>query len=210
MIETARLPARDRSDLFAEAADHLRIQPVVAEKDFWVCLVLQVLFRQHSLQSHLVFKGGTSLSTAYGLIQRFSEDIDLILDWQLLGFGRQEPLQDFSSNTRRDKFNKEANRLAGVLIGERLAPELDFLLRPIVDGLSARVDPADPMVINVLYPQAFPASYIRPEVRLEVGPLAAWVPSAVQTIQPYVADVSPNSADKLSCEVLTILAERTF
>ncbi len=47
----------------------------------------------------MVFKGGTSLSKAFGLIERFSEDIDLILDWRLLGYGIDEPWEE-RSNTK--------------------------------------------------------------------------------------------------------------
>lgn len=128
MLKVAKLSAQDRSDLFADAAEQMGIRPSIVEKDFWVCLVLQFLFGEHSLKKHMVFKGGTSLSKAYSLIQRFSEDIDLILDLQLLGFDRAEPLRDLTSKTKQDKFNKEANRLAGDFIAEKLTPELDTLL----------------------------------------------------------------------------------
>jgi len=210
MLKVAKLSAQDRSDLFAEAAEQMGIRPSIVEKDFWVCLVLQFLFGEHSLKKHMVFKGGTSLSKAYGLIQRFSEDIDLILDWQLLGFDRAEPLRDLTSKTKQDKFNKEANRLAGDFIAEKLTPELDTLLENIGVGLSAEVDSKDPHVVNVRYPAAFSESYIRPEVRLEIGPLGSWIPSKVYTIQPYAAVVLPKLFNDPSCAVLTILAERTF
>ena len=55
------------------------------EKDWWVCTVLRAVFQSQYAQS-IIFKGGTSLSKAYGLIHRFSEDIDLIIDRHLLGF----------------------------------------------------------------------------------------------------------------------------
>lgn len=58
----------------------------VIEKDWWVCILLKAIFQSKYADS-IVFKGGTSLSKAYNLIQRFSEDIDLIIDRRLLGFG---------------------------------------------------------------------------------------------------------------------------
>lgn len=58
------------------------------EKDFWVCYMLDYLFHRCAWKDNLDFKGGTSLSKAYGLIERFSEDIDLILDWRVLGILR--------------------------------------------------------------------------------------------------------------------------
>lgn len=212
MHKVARLSPQHRRDLFSEAAARLGIRPTVIEKDFWVCLVLKSLFTDSTFKDHLVFKGGTSLSKVYRLIQRFSEDIDLVLDWKLLGFGEglKDPNQRFSSKTQQDKFNKEVTRLAGVLIEEKLCPELDALVQRAAIGLAASVDKDDPQVVNIQYPAAFSEAYIRPEVRLEIGPLASWAPSAIHTIQPYAAEVFPNVFDDPMCAVLTIVAERTF
>ena len=62
------------------------MNPAVVEKDFWVCWVLSRLFGDPLLKQHIVFKGGTSLSKVFGIIERFSEDIDLVLDWRLFGY----------------------------------------------------------------------------------------------------------------------------
>jgi len=87
MNKLARLPAQDRRDIFSEAAAQIGIRPTIIEKDFWVCVVLKLLFLKSRFGKSLVFKGGTSLSKAHGLIERFSEDIDLVLDWKVIGFG---------------------------------------------------------------------------------------------------------------------------
>ena len=79
MDKLARFPAEDRRDIFSEAAAKLGIRPTIVEKDFWVCLVLKLLFLKSQFRKSLVFKGGTSLSKVHGLIERFSEDIDLVL-----------------------------------------------------------------------------------------------------------------------------------
>ena len=81
----ARLPARERSELFSETATQKGTTPAVVEKDFWVTWVLNRLFQEPDLARLLMFKGGTSLSKVYHLIERFSEDIDLVLDWRVLG-----------------------------------------------------------------------------------------------------------------------------
>jgi hypothetical protein len=96
------------------------------------------------------------------------------------------------------------------LIEEKLCPELDALVQQAAIGLAASVDKDDPQVVNIQYPAAFSEAYIRPEVRLEIGPLASWVPSAIHIIQPYAADVFPSVFDDPTCAVLTIVAERTF
>ena len=114
MNKVARLSADERRDLFQESARQRGTNPAVIEKDFWVCWVLKQLFADPELGTRLVFKGGTSLSKVFGLIDRFSEDIDLVLDWQLLGYGpgQEDPYQDFESKGKQDRFNKGINRKA--------------------------------------------------------------------------------------------------
>ena len=85
MDKIATGAATDRRDLFGESASRLGMNPAIVEKDFWVCWILKHLFAEPALKGQMVFKGGTSLSKVFGLIDRFSEDIDLILDWRLLG-----------------------------------------------------------------------------------------------------------------------------
>lgn len=72
----ARLPSADRQAYFGEAAARMGLPPHVIEKDFWVCWTLKRLFSLECLKENLLFKGGTSLSKAYRLIRRFSEDIE--------------------------------------------------------------------------------------------------------------------------------------
>jgi Nucleotidyl transferase AbiEii toxin, Type IV TA system len=174
MDKLARLSPQDRRDIFSEAAAKLGIRPTIIEKDFWVCLTLKLLFLKSRFRESLVFKGGTSLSKVHGLIERFSEDIDLVLDWKLIGFGEglKDPMQSFDSKSKQDKFNKEINRLAANFIAQILCPEVDDLVEKEEIGLSAAVDEVDPHVVIIRYPAAFSEGYIRPEVRLEIGPLA--------------------------------------
>ena len=212
MDKLARRPAEYRRDIFSEAAARLGIRPTIIEKDFWVCVALKYLFQKSRFGKSLVFKGGTSLSKAHGLIERFSEDIDLVLDWKVIGFGEglRDPTQVFASKSKQDQFNKEINRLAADYIAKTLCPELEDLLRQENVGLSATVDPDDPHSVNIRYPAAFAETYIRPEVRLEIGPLASWVPSATHLIRPYAFDVVPEVFQNPACEVVAIAAERTF
>jgi hypothetical protein len=80
----------------------------------------------------------------------------------------------------------------------------------LVPSIAASIDESDPHTVNVRYPAAFTASYIRPEVRLEIGPLASWVPSHARTIQPYAATSFPKAFAESDCAVVAIDAERTF
>ncbi len=101
MRNIANIAASDREALFRNTAAKMGISEAIIEKDFWVCYILDYLFHRCKWKDHLVFKGGTSLSKAFGLIERFSEDIDLILDWRLLGYSSSEPWTQRSNTKQR-------------------------------------------------------------------------------------------------------------
>ena len=82
----AALPADERRLAFQQVDAEMGLQALSVEKDFWVCWTLRELFSMSEIREHLTFKGGTSLSKAWKLIHRFSEDIDLIVDKEVLGF----------------------------------------------------------------------------------------------------------------------------
>jgi predicted nucleotidyltransferase component of viral defense system len=77
MDDVARLPAADRADLFSATARRRGLTAEIIEKDFWVCWTLKRLFTLPDPPAGLLFKGGTSLSKVFGVIERFSEDVDL-------------------------------------------------------------------------------------------------------------------------------------
>ena len=211
MNRVAQLSPAEHRELFQETATQRGVSAAVIEKDFWVCWVLKQLFADPALGTRLVFKGGTSLSMVYNLIDRFSEDIDLILDWRLLGYGpdQEDHYQEFASNTQQDRFNKQINERAARYIAETLIHDLTRLFAQVAD-VYATIDSDDPQTVNVAYPAAFSEEYLRPEVRLEIGPLAAWSPSGRHTIRPYAAESFPQVFDDPACPVVVISAERSF
>lgn len=183
------------------------IPPAIIEKDFWVCLLLDYLFSRSEWKTKLVFKGGTSLSKAYDLIQRFSEDIDLIIDWTLLGYNPEEPW-DARSNSKQDQFNKDMNERANRFIEEEFVPELKTGL---CDWLKMKIDiSVDGQNVQFTYPRSFSLNTIRPQVLLEIGPLARWVPNKIMSIRPYAAEFYPSRFAISSSEIRTVVAERTF
>lgn len=204
MDRVTRLLVAERNALFSETAARLGMTPAVAEKDFWVTWVLDRLFRQPRLARLLMFKGGTSLSKVYRLIERFSEDIDLILDWRVLT--GDDPLAE-RSRTQQERLIEVINQQAQTYIGGELLAQVvaafDKVCRCEIAG-------DDPHVINVRYPAAFSDAYLRPEVRLEIGPLAAWIPFEERTIGCYAAEAFPDVFDRTECSVRVIKAERTF
>ena len=210
MDNVAGLSAKQRSELFEESANLRKVQPAIIEKDFWVCWLLKKLFVAPELKGHLVFKGGTSLSKVHGLIERFSEDIDLVLAWSLIGYGQDgvDPWQEMPSGNQQNRFNLEFNEKAARYIRETLCPLVQKITSS-VDGIECIV-PDDPHVIEVHYPAAFDSTAFVPEVKLEIGPLASWVPKSNHIVRPYAADDFPQVFDDPNCPVVAITAERTF
>ncbi len=204
MEKVARLPAQERNDLFSAAAMEKGTTPSVVEKDFWVTWVLNRLFRNPDIAQLLMFKGGTSLSKVYNLIERFSEDIDLVLNWSVLS--DIDPLAERTKN-KQAQLNLAINMQAQKYINGQLLS----LIKTALDGVcGCSVDADDPYVIDVSYPVAFPNDYLRSEVRLEIGPLASWSPYEKRRISCYAAEAFPNAFEQRECTVKVIKAERTF
>lgn len=194
----------ERATLFLEVSRRVGFSPAVVEKDFWVVWVLGRLFSSELLASKILFKGGTSLSKVFGLIDRFSEDIDLILDWNEVV--TENPMAARSKN-KQDQFNKAVPLLSLVYISETFLPEV----RRLLDGVcSADIEAEAQDVINIQYPSLFGNEYLRPEIRLEIGPLAQWIPNAEYAVCSYVAEAFPDLFKSPNCSVHAIKAERTF
>ena len=101
-----RMNARDRRLACLAVADAKRLQAASVDKDFWVCWTLREVFNLPHIGKHLTFKGGTSLSKAWGLIERFSEDIDIVVDKDILGFtGDASPDKAPSNKQRRRRLD---------------------------------------------------------------------------------------------------------
>lgn len=210
MNRFATLAADDRKEVFQAVSASMGLRPEIIEKDYWVCFMLNHLFHICKYKDIFVFKGGTSLSKSYHAIKRFSEDIDIILDRRRL-VGEGDDPWDERSRTQQDRFNKQVNERAASFYKNELVPCLnDELSKVLGAGAWTSVDEEDRMVVNFNYPQAFEADYIRDKVRLEIGPLAEWLPSHNTTVESFAAEKYPKLFDKATTEVLTIDIERTF
>ena len=185
MRSLAKESAENLKALFDNTSVKSGLSPAIVEKDFWVCLALDYLFKDSPWRKHLAFKGGTSLSKAFNLIKRFSEDIDLILDWRLIGYGIDEPWRE-RSNTQQDIFNEQANGKSADFLRDEFVPKLKRGLGEIVAReLDIRIDEDDPNTVVFAYPCVFTDSAILREIRIESGSLAAWTPARPRPISPY-------------------------
>jgi hypothetical protein len=225
MDDVARLPPRDRSDLFRTAAalrGNMRAELV--EKDFWVCWTLKRLFTLNSPPAGLIFKGGTSLSKVYGAIARFSEDVDLSFDRAALGFGGENDPAAAPSKKQTQKRLDDLADACRKLIREKFLPQLageftDLLgTTPSPETWRIEPDPDDPDGQTLLfhYPAGLaegrgaPAPYVRPVVRLEMGARGDQWPAEDRTILSYAAETVPRPFREPRCGVHVLAAERTF
>ena len=103
MKELHLLSSKERELFFREASSELNIPFSIIEKDFWVVWTLARLFSIAELKNNLTFKGGTSLSKVYGLIERFSEDIDVSIEKDFLGFGTPENDPDKAVSNKKQR-----------------------------------------------------------------------------------------------------------
>ena len=210
MYTIAKLSDQDKRILFRNTSQKTGLNEAIAEKDFWVCIMLDYLFHRCQWKEAFTFKGGTSLSKCYGLINRFSEDIDLVLDWRILGYGVNEPWEA-RSNTKQDQFNKEANARAELWLADTLLPALKADWIDIIDAEpNFFIDEDDPQTICFRYPCIFKNDSILQVLRLEIGALAAWTPARKKLIRPYSAECYPKAFRQAYTEILTAAAERTF
>jgi hypothetical protein len=202
------LPRKAFRDLVGETAARMAVHPAIVEKDIWVCAVLELIFTDLDYRDHFVFKGGTSLSKVFRAIHRFSEDIDLILDWGLLGYGQAGDLE-MTSWSKQDVLNKAIDAKGCQFVSNTLLP---WLAEKLALTPSARVAASayDLHILEVHYSPIAPTSYLPGKVSLEIGPLAAWVPSSWHTVVPYVAERFEEVVGRIEVPVRVTSAERTF
>ncbi len=211
------LPERDRRDVFEAVASRLDTLPSYVEKDFWVSLVLEVLYNQLPVEHpRLLFKGGTSLSKAFGLIRRFSEDIDLVVYREDLGFaGIHDPTVtgDLSNRERNALFGKLREACSSYIIGD-LTSELAASIDQIAEGCRVVPDEtdADRQTLLIEYPTQYPSSvsaYVAPRVKIEAGARSALEPTLDCTVTPILGDELPAWSFEVG-NVRVIAPERTY
>lgn len=204
MDKVVEFDQSDRAELFQATADQMGMSPAAVEKDFWACWVLKKIYEHQTLSKQLLFKGGTSLSKCFNLIERFSEDIDLILDWQLIT--DEDPYAD-RSNTKQNEFNKAIDAKAQAYVAGPLFDNLTEAFGGIGELVSGDQTARE---LFFRYPQSFDSSYIRPEVLIEVGPMSAMAPSRDKVISTYASQQFPNVFDAPDINIRTIEARKTF
>ncbi|HBC86379.1 MAG TPA: hypothetical protein DCZ94_05430 [Lentisphaeria bacterium] len=200
--------------MFEEAGARKGIDPSLIEKDFWVCWTLKRIFEIDVLREHLIFKGGTSLSKVHNAIKRFSEDIDLTIGKELLGFTDKNDPNIISARKEREKTIDKMMAACSVYVNGDLANLISkSFAQVLADGwrLEPDASDADRQTLLFYYPLTLKVpDYISPAVKLEFGSKSDMWPSSISKITPYAAEFFPKSFDEPFCELKVLSASRTF
>ena len=216
------LSADEREAALQTVSARLEIDALSVEKDWWVTAVLCALFRT-SFAPYLLFKGGTSLSKGWQLINRFSEDIDISLgrEW----FAEQGCTCAVGGNkTQREKLRKRSREVVHTLLAGELKEQLialginAFEVVPVTtqirDGHLVPIDSdKDPAVLYVKYHPTVASlqpDYILPAVKIEVSCLSLKEPFAPRAISSLVHETFDDLDNEISSTINTVSPERTF
>ena len=185
------------------------------EKDFWICWTLNTLYhRRPDGGPGLLFKGGTSLSKAYGLIDRFSEDIDITVFRDDLGHPQTiAEIAALSGKKRKATLDAVAADCSRYITTELRAAVAEALDADTQGTGRVEVDEDDPgnQTLLIHYPrvEASEETYVQAVVKIEAGAKSALDPNRSLTIAPYIDD-DFETFDLGVPDVTTIHAERTF
>jgi predicted nucleotidyltransferase component of viral defense system len=206
-INFLSIPNPDKKVIYQQLSDESKIPPFAVEKDWWVVQILATIFEM-PIGKHLVFKGGTSLSKAWNLISRFSEDVDLAIDPKFLGFEGELKKKDITA------LRKAANQY----ISNTFYPEL--IQKMIEKGftnlnwdiINTQESDQDPKIILMYYPNVIESvGYIQPKVQIEIGCRSLREPQKIAEFNALVDEYYPNTNFAMpSIKVPTVVPERTF
>jgi Nucleotidyl transferase AbiEii toxin, Type IV TA system len=235
MDKFALRPNDDRLAFINEAAARRDVTPIIIEKDFWVCWTLRRLMATPILGDNLTFKGGTSLSKAYGIIERFSEDIDLTIgrDAPMIA-DTLPPMEDEISGKECERRTKALKAAAQSYVETIALPTIRAAIANALGtekGWDVILDPDDRDTQTILfqYPRLLnygggfgagrygdgnfgegEAGYIKPRIKLEFGARGESEPVEIRTISPYLAQIFPDELPDADVRVSTLSVERTF
>lgn len=209
---------KELGDVFTQTALEMGLgSPTIIEKDFWLVQILQILFSDPEFKKNHVFKGGTSLSKCFNLIQRFSEDLDITISRDCLGF--KETTEEVSQlpNKKRKKYFD-----ALIEAAEKHVEKIAALLSKKIHGKAKRngwqiyIDQNDKQTIIFEYPRTLSTTiypeeaYVRPKILLEFGCRGEMHPVQESDITCYVEEVFSRIFGKTMVAVNALSPERTF
>lgn len=213
MKELCLVSDEERKNFFEVAAYESQKPFEVIEKDYWVVWTLARLFDLPDLKSHLTFKGGTSLSKIYGLIDRFSEDVDVSIERKILGFDENNKPENLSSKSKQKSVLEELSQACSKFIQEKMLPNLKNAITLKLEtnkGWQLICDPDDPQTLLFYYQSISQNEYIRPFVKIEMGARAEHWPANEHSIESYAKSTLQEKIYEPKVFIRVLAAERTF
>jgi len=201
------IPTETKANAYTQIAEKTGMAPYAVEKDWWVVQTLAIIFEM-GIGAHLVFKGGTSLSKAWRLIDRFSEDIDLAVNRNFLGFDGD------LSRGQISNLRKAANTYVSDVFYPALMAK--FKEKGLVEVrfqiVEAETTDQDPRIIEVYYPNVIPTpGYIQPRVQIEIGCRSLREPFTDKSFSSLVDEHYPAAAfTQASINIPVVNPERTL
>ena len=191
--------------------EHSGINQTAIEKDWWVTTTLKALFQTECCNS-LIFKGGTSLSKGFNIIERFSEDIDLSLSHSFFGIEK-------TNKSQLEKLRKNARAYIHETLSRQLEDKLNamgvsgFKIENVTrrmgkDGEMHQIDSdKDPTVILLHYPSIVenPIGYISPRVKIEISVLSMDEPSEICDIHSFIEESFAGEDTDTECKIRTVV-----
>lgn len=187
MTKWLKIPDKTKRNAYIQIAEQIGMTAFAVEKDWWVSRTLEIIF-QMPIGKHLVFKGGTSLSKAWKLINRFSEDIDLAIDKEFF-----EGYDGDITKSKITKLRKEAGAYTtGTFFEElRQAFEANGFTGLEYKIIEAKDSDQDPRILEIYYPNIIKQTtdYILPRVQIEVSCRSLREPFSIQKFGALVDEV---------------------
>ena len=190
-MNISNLSDGEKNEIFRKVQESINLHTKSIEKDWWVIAVIRALFSLPYAE-HLLFKGGTSLSKCWHIIERFSEDVDIAINREFLGFS-----EELSNNQIRNKLRKVSCSFIREKLTVDLAKELEnqgvnsdlFSIKANVTEDTTK----DPEIIEVTYKSVIDGlTYINPVVKLEIGCRSMREPFEKVKIQSLIDETFPD------------------
>lgn len=204
------LTDNDRRDIIDYVSGKTGFLRNVVEKDWWVTSVLRSVFSL-PYADNMSFKGGTNLSKCWGLIQRMSEDIDIGISREFLGFGGELSKNQISDKLRRAScsFVRHIMRhdVENALAAQGISPDTIT-----VTVKETKVSTVDPETIYVAYQSLYDSNgYVLPQIKIEVSGRSMNEPISKTSVRSYISGNLPKlTFQDEPVEVNAVIPQRTF
>lgn len=209
------LSTEDQKGIIFETAALKKVSPIIIEKDFWVCWTLNKIANIPTIGENITFKGGTSLSKVFNIINRFSEDIDLAFKRSYLGFGGDNEPEKGITKKQIEKRIEGLSEACREEVKNRFMPVLNksFVDEINNDHWKLTIDKLDPQTLLFYYPTTLNAdleNYIQPVVKIEMGARSDDWPVVDGIVTSYIEESFEKFSSKTSINIKTLSLERTF